>query len=139
MRRLAILLPLLALGAGTAALAQDGPPASTREPDVSSREVFRLPGDCHPGERVTVRIDPSGATLASVRIHVAGLEVLELTGVHGPASATVRVTPREATRVTATADTLGGQALYLSRIYGRCAPPVPLAPPGRPVVGGGED
>jgi hypothetical protein len=138
MRRLAILLPLLALGAGTAAVAQDDPPSSTREPDLRSREVFRLPGDCRPGERVTVRIDPSGATLASVRVHVAGLEVLELTGVHGPASATVRIPTREPTRVTATADTLGGQALYLSRVYGRCAPPLPPSP-GRPVIGGGED
>jgi hypothetical protein len=136
MRRLAILLPLVALGAGTAAVAQDGPPASTREPDVTSREVFRLPGGCRPGERVTVRIDPSGATLASVRVHVAGLEVLELTGVHGPASATVRIPADGLTRVSASGDTLGGQALYLSRIYGRCAPP---APPGRPVIGGGED
>jgi hypothetical protein len=139
MRRLAILLPLVALGAGTAAVAQDGPPPSTREPDVASREVFRLPGDCRPGERVTIRIDPSGATLASVRVHVAGLEVLELTGVHGPASATVRIPEREPTRVTATADTLGGQALYLSRVYGRCAPPAPPPSPGRPVIGGGED
>jgi hypothetical protein len=75
--------------------------------------------------------------LASVRVHVAGLEVVRLTGVAGPASATVRI-PREPTRVTATADTLGGQALYLSRIYGRCAPPAPV-PGERPVIGGGED
>jgi hypothetical protein len=139
MRRLAIFLPLLALGAGTAAIAQDGPPSSTREPDLTSREVFDLPGGCRPGERVTVRIDPSGATLASVRVHVAGLEVLELTGVHGPASATVLIPSREPTRVTATADSLGGQALYLSRVYGRCAPPPQPPALGRPVIGGGED
>jgi hypothetical protein len=136
MRRLAILLPLVALGAGTAAIAQDGPPSSAREPDVRSREVFRLPGDCRPGERVTVRIDPSGTTLASMRVHVAGLEVLELTSVQGPASATVQIPTRDATRVTATADTLGGQELYLSRVYNRCAAPIS---PGRPVIGGGED
>jgi hypothetical protein len=138
MRRLAILLPLLALGAGTAAVAQDGPPASRSEPEVRSREVFRLPGGCSPGERVTLRVDPSGATLASMRVHVAGLEVLEMTGVDGPASATVRIPQHEPTRVTATADTLGGQELYLTRIYNRCAPP-PAAPLGRPVIGGGED
>jgi hypothetical protein len=137
MRRTALLVPLLALGAGATALAQDGPP-NQREPDVSSRQVFDLPGGCRPGERVTIRMDPSGAVLASVRVHVAGLEVLRMTGVEGPASATVRIT-RQPTRVTATADTLGGQALYLSRIYGRCAPPVPVLPGERPVIGGGED
>jgi hypothetical protein len=138
MRRTALLVPLLALGAGTAAIAQDGPPTSIAEPDVRSREVFHLRGDCRPGDRVTVRIDPSGTTLESMRVHVAGLEVVRLTSVHGPATATVRITPREPTRVTATADTIGGQELYLSRVFGRCEPRPP-APPVRPVIGGGED
>jgi hypothetical protein len=138
MRRTAFLVPLLALGAGATALAQDGPPDRAAEPDVSSRQVFDLPGGCRPGERVTIRMDPSGALLASVRVHVAGLEVLEMTGVERPASATVRI-GREPTRVTATADTHGGQELYLSRVYGRCAPPVQVFPGERPVIGGGED
>jgi hypothetical protein len=134
MRRAALLLPLLALGAGATALAQDDSPAGS-EPDVTSREVFRLTEGCRPTEdRVTIRVNPSGTLLASVRVHVAGKEVVRLTGVEGPASATVRV-PRGETRVTATGDTLGGQALYRTRIYGRCAPP----PPERPVIGGGED
>jgi hypothetical protein len=137
MRRTAFLLPLVALGAGATALAQDGP-SRQAEPDVRSREVFDLPGGCRPGERVTVRIDPSGAVLASVRVHVNGMEVLEMTGVDGPASATVRIR-REPTRVTASGDTLGGRYLYLSRVYGRCAPPVPVLPGERPVIGGGED
>jgi hypothetical protein len=137
MRRTALLLPLLALGAGTAAIAQDGPPATRAEPDVRSREVFQLRGSCHPGDRAIVRIDPSGTTLASMRVHVAGLEVVRLTGVDGPASATVRLTPREPTRVTATADTLGGQELYLTRIFGRCEPPARGGE--RPLIGGGED
>jgi hypothetical protein len=139
MRRTAILLPLLALGAGTAAVAQDGPPARSPEPDVKAREVFSLPGGCRPGDRVTVRVDPSGTTLESMRVHVAGLEVVRMTSVHGPASATVQISSREPTRVTATADTVGGQALYLSRVYGQCAPPSPPPEPGRPVIGGGED
>jgi hypothetical protein len=138
MRRTAFLVPVLALGAGATAIAQDGPP-DRGEPNVSSRQVFDLPGGCRPGERVTIRVDPSGAVLESMRVHVAGLEVLRMTSVEGPATATVRITPREPTRVTATADTLGGQALYLSRIYGRCAPPVPVLPGERPVIGGGED
>ena len=139
MRRTALLLPLVALGVTGAAIAQDGPPSRVAEPDVRSREVFRLPGACLDGsERVTLRIDPSGATLASVRVHVGGLQVVRLTGVHGPGSATVRVPARGSTRVTATADTLGGQALYLTRVFGRCAPPRPV-PGERPVIGGGED
>jgi hypothetical protein len=137
MRRTAFLLPLIALGVGATALAQDGGPVSA-EPEVTSRQVFDLPGGCRPAEgRVTVRISPSGAVLASVRVHVAGLEEIRMTGVDGPASATVRIT-REPTRVTATADTLGGQELYLSRVYGRCPPPVPISGE-RPVIGGGED
>jgi hypothetical protein len=136
MRRTAILLPLLALGAGTAAVAQDGPPSRSQEPDVTAREVFGLTGGCRPGDRVTVRVHPSGTTLESMRVHVAGLEVLRMTGVNGPATATVRISTREPTRVTATADTVGGQALYLSRVYGECAPP---PDPGPPLIGGGED
>jgi hypothetical protein len=137
MRRTAFLLSLLALTVGATALAQAGG-QDGGEPDVTSREVFDLPGGCRPAEgRVTVRIDPSGAVLASMRVHVAGLEVVRMTGIEGPASATVRI-GREPTRVTATADTLGGQALYLTRIYGRCAPPAPIGGQ-RPVIGGGED
>jgi hypothetical protein len=137
MRRAAVLLPLIALGAGATAIAQEGAPQSS-EPDVRSREVFRMPTSCRPGERVTIRIDPAGAVLASVRVHVAGLEVIRMTGVHGPASATVRI-PRRDTRVTATGDTLGGQALYRTRIYNRCPPPPQPLPYRPPVVGGGED
>jgi hypothetical protein len=137
-RRATLLLPLLALGAGATAIAQDEPATRGTEPDVHSREVFSLPGGCRPGEKVTIRVDPSGTVLASVRVHVAGLEVVRMTGVQGPASATVRI-PRDGdTRVTATGDTLGGQELYLTRIYGRCPVAVPL-PGERPVIGGGED
>jgi hypothetical protein len=138
MRRAALLLPLLALGAGATALAQGGPSAGS-EPDVKSREVFKLTEGCRPAEdRVTIRMNPSGALLASVRVHVAGKEVVRLTGVEGPASATVLVPPRGDTRVTATGDTLGGQALYRTKIYGRCGTPRELRDE-RPVVGGGED
>jgi hypothetical protein len=137
MRRAVVLLPLLALGAGATALAQESAPQTT-EPDVRSRDVFRMPAACRPGDRVTIRVNPSGAVLASVRIHVAGLEVIRLTGVHGPASATVRL-PRAETRVTATGDTLGGQALYRTRIYNRCPEPPRKRPPYLPVIGGGED
>jgi hypothetical protein len=134
MRRAALVLPLLALGAGATALAQDGPSGGA-EPDVTSRQVFRLTESCRPGDdRVTIRVNPSGTLLASVRVHVAGREVIRLTGVEGPASATVRI-PSGSTRVTATGDTLGGQALYRTRIYGRCA----VLREKRPVVGGGED
>jgi hypothetical protein len=135
MRRAALLLPLLALAAGGVAIAQD----AGSEPNVRSRQVFALPGGCHPGEKVTVRVSPSGAVLASVRVHVAGLEVVELTGVERPASITVRIPRNEATRVTATGDTLGGQELYLSRIYGRCGFTLSPLPGERPVIGGGED
>ena len=137
MRRATILLPLLALGAGATAIAQDESPGRGSEPTVRSRQVFSLPGGCRPGDSVTVRVTPSGAVLASVRVHVAGVQVVELTGVQGPASATVQI-PNDPTRVTATGDTLGGQELYLSRVYGRCGPPGPL-PGERPVIGGGED
>jgi hypothetical protein len=133
-RRAALLLPLLALGVGATALAQEG----ESEPDVRSRQVFSLPGECRPGEKVTVRIDPSGTVLESVRVHVAGLEVVRMTGVLGPATATVRIPRDGTTRVTATGDTAGGQELYLTRIYGRCALLMPL-PGERPVIGGGED
>jgi hypothetical protein len=138
MRRAALLLPLLGLGAGAVAFAQDDPGGQGTEPTVRAREVFSLPGGCRPGERVTIRVDPSGAVLGSVRVHVAGLETVEMTAVRAPASATVRI-PREPTRVTATADTLGGQELYLSRVYGKCAPPVVPYAGERPVIGGGED
>ena len=135
-RRVPVLLVLVVLAAGATAIAQEsGPPAS--EPDVRAREVFRMPGVCEVGDRVTVRVNPSGALLASVRIHVAGLEVVRMTGVQNPASATVRLPVRDRTRVTATGDTIGGQALYRTRIYRRCAPP-PVVP-RRPVIGGGED
>jgi hypothetical protein len=137
MRRVAVLLPLLALGVGATAIAQEGPPQRS-EPDVAATDVFRLPESCRPGDRVTIRIDPAGAVLASVRVHVAGLEVVRMTGVQGPASATVRIRESGTTRVTATGDTLGGQALYRTRIYGRCATPDP-PPVYRPVIGGGED
>jgi hypothetical protein len=133
-RRLTVLIPLLALGAGATAIAQDGP----AEPDVRSREVFSLPGGCRPGEKVTVRVDPAGAVLESMRVHVAGLEVLRMTSVAAPATATVRITLDQPTRVTATADTMGGQELYLTRIYNRCALLLP-EPGERPVIGGGED
>src|SRR5918999_2096183 len=117
-RRVPVLLVLVVLAAGATAIAQEsGPPAS--EPDVRAREVFRMPGVCEVGDRVTVRVNPSGALLASVRIHVAGLEVVRMTGVQNPASATVRLPPqRDRTRVTAAGDTIGGQALYRTRIYG---------------------
>jgi hypothetical protein len=137
MRRLAIVLPLLALGAGATALAQDpGDPGG--EPDVRSRQVFSLPGGCRPGDRVTVRVDPSGAMLESMRVHVAGREVVRMTAVQGPATATVQIPLDQPTRVTATADTMGGQELYLTRIYNRCGVLLPL-PGERPVIGGGED
>jgi hypothetical protein len=128
---------LAVFAAGATAVAQDGDkPAS--EPDVRASEVFRMTGVCAADDRVTVRVNPSGALLASVRIHVAGLQVLEMTGVENPASATVRLpAARDRTRVTATGDTIGGQALYRTRIYGRCAPPAPVQ--GPPVIGGGED
>jgi hypothetical protein len=135
MRRAAILLPVLVLGAGATAIAQDSAPETAREPRVAAREVLRMPSSCHPGDRVTVRVrPPAQITLESMRIHVAGLEVVRLTRVGAAASATVAV-PRGATRVTATADTIGGQALYSSRIYNRC----PVVREERPVVGGGED
>lgn len=137
MRRVAILLVLVVLGVGATAIAQDArPPAG--EPDVRAREVFHMPGVCGAGDRVTVRVNPSGALLASVRIHVAGLEVVRLTGVENPASATVRIPSRTDTRVTATGDTIGGQALYRTRIYGRC-PQVSELRGRTPVIGGGED
>jgi hypothetical protein len=139
MRRATLLLPLLALGAGATALAQDQPSDRGAEPQVRSRQVFALPGGCRPGEQVTIRVNPSGTVLSSMRVHVAGLEVLRMTGVQGPATATVRIPTREATRVTATADTTGGQELYLSRVYGRCAPVAVPFPGERPVIGGGED
>ena len=133
MRRAALLLPVLALGAGATALAQDG---GTAEPQVGVREVLRMPAPCRPGERVTVRVrPPAGVMLESMRIHVAGRLVVRLTRVDAPASATVAI-PRDPTRVTATADTLGGQALYRTRIYNRCPAFVPRE---EPVVGGGED
>jgi len=136
MRRAVLLLPLLALGAGASALAQDGAPERSSEPRVAAREVLKMPSNCRPGDRVTVRLrPPAGLTLASMRIHVAGREVVRLTHVGSAASATVAIPPG-ATRVTATADSSGGQALYLSRIYGgRC----PAQSEERPVVGGGED
>jgi hypothetical protein len=134
MRRVPVLLVLVVLAAAATAIAQDGG-RPTSEPDVRAREVFRMPGVCGAHDRVTVRVNPSGALLASVRIHVAGLEVLRMTGVDNPASATVRVQPRERTRVTATGDTIGGQALYRTRIYGRC----PQGADRPPVIGGGED
>jgi hypothetical protein len=135
MRRAALLLPVLVLGAGATALAQDPAPETAREPRVAAREVLRMPSSCRPGDRVTVRLrPPAGITLDSMRIHVAGLEVVRMTRVDAAASATVAV-PRAATRVTATADTTGGQALYSSRIYNRC----PVIREERPVVGGGED
>ena len=134
MRRAALLLPVLVLGAGATALAQDSAPDTAPEPRVAAREVLRMPSSCRPGDRVTVRVRPEGVTLESMRIHVAGLEVVRLTRVDAAASATVAV-PRKATRVTATADTTGGQALYTTRIYNRC----PVIREERPVVGGGED
>ena len=136
MRRVRVLLVLTVLAAAATAVARGGDqPAG--EPDVRSNQVFRMPGICEASERVTVRVNPSGALLASVRIHVAGLEVVEMTGVENPASATVRLpSTRDRTRVTATGDTIGGQALYRTRIYRRCVPP-PV--PRRPVIGGGED
>jgi len=136
MRRAALLLPMLVLGAGATALAQDGPPEGGNEPRVAAREVLKMPSSCRPGDRVTVRLrPPSGLTLESMRIHVAGREVVRLTQVGSAASATVAI-PTTPTRVTATADSSGGQALYLSRIYGgRC----PVQSEERPVVGGGED
>ena len=134
-RHVPVLLVLAVLAAGATAIAQ-GTGQPTSEPDVRAREVFRMPGVCDASDRVTVRVNPSGALLASVRIHVAGLEVVRMTGVQNPASATVRLPARDRTRVTATGDTIGGQALYRTRIYGRCAPPVV---PRRPVIGGGED
>jgi hypothetical protein len=135
-RRVPFLLVLAVLAAAATAVAQGGHQPAT-EPDVRATEVFRMPGVCEASDRVTVRVNPSGALLASVRIHVAGLEVLRMTGVQAPASATVRLPQeRDRTRVTATGDTIGGQALYRTRIYGRCAPP---ALPRGPVVGGGED
>jgi hypothetical protein len=138
MRRVMILLPLVALGAGATAIAQDEPADRGGEPNVRSRQVFSLPGGCRPGEKVTIRVDPSGTVLESMRVHVAGLEVVRMTSVAGPATATVRMPERGSTRVTATADTLGGQELYLTRVYGNCPVAVPL-PGERPVIGGGED
>jgi hypothetical protein len=137
MRRLAIPLILLGLGAGATALAQDTGD-TVREPTVRSRQVFSLPGGCRPGERVTINVDPSGAVLESMRVHVAGLLVVRMTGVAAPATATVQVPTGEPTRVTATADTMGGQELYLTRIYNRCAQLAPV-PDRLPVIGGGED
>jgi hypothetical protein len=137
MRRPALLLPLLALGIGATAIAQDRPPRSEEEPDVRPRAVFTMPSACRPGEKVRVRVDPpAGIVLASVRIHVAGLETVRLTDVESPASITVRIDGKE-TRVSASADTAGGQPLYMTRVYGRC--PVYRPPTGRPIVGGGED
>jgi hypothetical protein len=136
-RHVPVLLLLAVLAAAATAFAQGDEP--TREPDVRATEVFRMTGVCDASDRVTVRVNPSGALLSSVRIHVAGLQVLEMTGVENPASATVRLpATRDRTRVTATGDTIGGQALYRTRIYGRCGPPPPDVP-GRPVIGGGED
>jgi hypothetical protein len=135
MRRVAVVL-LIVLGVGATAVAQDRDSPAT-EPDLRSRDVFRMTGACAPGDRVTVRIDPSGALLASVRIHVAGREVVRLTGVQGPASATVRIRTDRDTRVTATGDSIGGQALYRTRIYGRCGPDT--FRDHVPVIGGGED
>ena len=136
MRRAALLLPVLALGAAAAtALAQDPEPDAAKEPRVAAREVLRMPSSCDPGDRVTVRLrPPRGLTLESMRIHVAGREVVRLTHVRADASATVAV-PSGATRVSATADTAGGQALYTTRIFNRC----PVVREERPVVGGGED
>ena len=137
MRRPALLLPFIALGIGATALAQDSPPRSVQEPEVRPRAVFDMPSACRPGERVRVRVDPpAGVVLASVRIHVSGVETVRLTGVDSPASVTVLIDGKE-TRVSASADTAGGRALYMTRIYGRC--PVYRPPTGQPIVGGGED
>ncbi len=135
MRRAVLLLPVLALGAAATALAQGPAPDAAQEPRVAAREVLRMPTGCDPGDRVTVRLrPPRGLTLESMRVHVAGREVVRLTNVSADASATVAV-PRGETRVTATADTAGGQALYTTRIFNRC----PVVREERPVVGGGED
>jgi hypothetical protein len=137
MRRSALVLPFIALGIGATAIAQGGPPRQGQEPDVRPRAVFTMPSACRPGEKVRVRVDPpAGVTLASVRVHVGGLETVRLTGVDSPASVTVRIDGKE-TRVSASADTLGGQPLYMTRVYGRC--PVYRPPTGQPIVGGGED
>ena len=134
MRRSALAVPVVALGVAATAIAQDG---GRQEPDVGPRAVFEMPGTCRPGEKVRIRIDPpAGVALASMRVHVAGLEVVRLTGVDSPGSVTVRI-PTKETRVTVTADTAGGQELYMSRIYGRC--PVHRPPSERPIIGGGED
>ena len=125
MRRPALLLPLIALGVGATALAQDSPPRSVQEPDVRPRAVFDMPSACRPGERVRVRIDPpAGVVLASVRIHVAGIETVRLTDVDSPATVTVLIDGKE-TRVSASADTAGGQrAVHDPRLR-----PLPGLPP----------
>jgi hypothetical protein len=138
MRRSALLVPVIALGVGATAVAQDGRGGDGgQEPDVRPRQVFELPGGCRPGEKVKIRVDPpAGVVLASMRVHVSGLEVVRLTGVHSPGSVTVRISGKQ-TRVSVTADTIGGQELYLTRVYGRC--PVYRPPSEQPIIGGGED
>lgn len=143
MQRLLPLAALAVLGVGGAtALAQNGndDPYLQAEPDVTSSQMFRLPGSaprCDDARSVTVRITPPvGAVLGSARVIVNGRQAARLTGIPRAASATVRV-PKSGARVTVAAETLGGQRLRTSRVYGDCTQPAPVPQDGPVGVGEG--
>jgi hypothetical protein len=84
-------------------------------------------------------VPPAGTTFASVSVRVGRRDVLQLSGLSGPAVVAVRL-PRRTGTVRVTATTADGQFLTAERTYRRCRPrafvpksPSPAAtPPARP-------